>query len=1821
MRQDSAIFAQHNNQDSKDLRLAIKFSLDKDGLDYHIITSHKDMDLPAGVVADGDPLSLNELQTLVLSSPAAYDYLGGSVSFCNDGSKLLMVAAAFDGGADHNIGRVKIADVGEDGKTFTINHTLLGADTTIDDHFGLTAHMAGNGIYAIVGAPREASTVSDGGALYIFKWNGSTWVEHKRLEPTGLAANNQFSWKGEISEDGMTVLATAPFTAEGGTNRGAAWIFETTDDWSTYTETKLQPSDAGDNLYFGYGGHLSANGEYAFIGAREPDDSGSLYIFERGGAWSATETQKIAAYDGGANQGFAASASGYPTFFCGTCITSSYDGVHVLVGAKLATDEQGNAFGAVYYLVKSNEGPWIFAQKITPETGHGAGYWFGYKLDITRSGHRAIIGSQGEHTASLNDVGAFYLLSLGSDGKYQTLNRVQPQSPVEWEYSGFSVAMDAAGKLIASGSTDYTDTATSQGCVRIFESSTAVAFTGLLKSVSGTSQSVNPLDAVSSIGNLSYVAVDKDKVFTNLLSTRWRNGDSLRNRKAELIVGYRGMEWDDYSVFIKQIHKKIEYYNGSYKGSCNDIQREARKTILRMKSTHLAVTLVEDIVSSDFSFLASDNSINSLAESFSEYTSYHIGHKVKFIGSDSNDGVFTIQTVSANKVTFAESITDEDVTGAVTMRHVTLEITSSINPFPNVSHGPEYQNDSPNETVGYIRVKDEVIRWNPTDGFDIVDRGVFSTKIETHQVNPSDIEDRKPEVKEFSYFEGPTILLAYRLLTGYDPGGTVRVLPDDWTLGIDPSLINADSFLNIGEDIWDTNNNDNGLVFVFHNLEDEDGKSFIEKELLLPSGCFPRVAEDGRYEIKRFLSVLEDATPVYKLDDTNILDVSALVHDYDTIRNIFEVNWNYNFITGKTTRTKRLIDYTSIAVNEVANSLKITLRGLHGSRHTEETLYKIFNFLRDRYSFHSINLTVRTKFTANAVNIGDIVHVNTKVIQDFVGGAEIDRSMEIQSKTLLTDNPSVSYRLFGSSRPAGPLVRSSGGTNIPNSWFTSKGSPLNGDVVSGSGSGPTTTGTQITVTVSGNLLTITGSGQLDGVADINSATASADNDQGWFHWNGDIIVAAGVTLTLTQNVMISYTGIFTNLGTINLVGTGLAASASGQSGQVGRTETMGGLTSRTRHPFIMRIQSDVPTTVEGVWPDGLPSDLNIRYDGTDLVGLPSSLMGCSGATGGSAFDYNGSVAGGAGGSSGGGFYLAGRGYVTSPGASVNVSGAASSVGTISGVMESQFANAGRHTDFRLIGGSGAPGHNGAWVLIVDGPNSIETNALSSFIAQMGEMPIIGARLPNALSELDEVVHSSIFHSYYEGLSDTRNRRLSFYKKVIIDSVTTPQEDRNPQIVGAPTITSLVSDETAMLLQPTGELVPRIQINWTPDTTDLYVTHFEVEYKEVSETSYTPMPVVVGRLANRTHVYPVVVGEQYIIRIRSVNRDGYTSDWVYSDIEQVSGQTSPPPDVISFLVSRQADGTRQFTWTYTVSPPADLAGFEIRYVSGGSGTWASMSVFPGAELLSPGTRVFESNQLAAGTYTFAIKAIDTSGNESTNAEYIITTLGDPRLSNAFAIVNLYLDGWTGTKTNCFVNSVTGYLEAQGQSQWADETAWSSYTQWNDNPYLSITYQHGTIDLGAVVGFTPNVVVVHNGTSITIEEQHSDDDVTYSSWAAIGPLVTARYVRIRFTVTITSGVIVVQNADIILYGDPVTETINDLNTSTLTGSYRIGTGDIRLPIQETYNVIDFVNLTLQQVSANWAIVLIDRDTSVGPRVQIRDNNGNLADAIIDAQIHGL
>ncbi len=491
-----------------------------------------------------------------------------------------------------------------------------------------------------------------------------------------------------------------------------------------------------------------------------------------------------------------------------------------------------------------------------------------------------------------------------------------------------------------------------------------------------------------------------------------------------------------------------------------------------------------------------------------------------------------------------------------------------------------------------------------------------------------------------------------------------------------------------------------------------------------------------------------------------------------------------------------------------------------------------------------------------------------------------------------------------------------------------------------------------------------------------------------------------------------------------------------------------------------------------------------------------------------------------------------------------------------------------------------------------------------------------------VSKLFLVVGMQLLPDGVVGLSFVEHEPTVYDRDVPVEY--TPPADTflpNPEAILAPVSIVLTSGDSDLLAAGDGTIVSRIRVSWSAPTGYPYIVGYVVEFKKKTDISWFPGPQVLGTSKTEAFISPVDDGVAYEVQVRTVGPNNMRSLPV-SSIHQVIGKLAPPPDVDTFLVFRQPDGTRVFDWTL-LDPPPDLAGYRIKYKLTAGQVWEDLiPLHKGLLTAAP----FESNQLAAGTYTVGIVAVDTSGNESQNPLLISSTLGDPRIKGS--VYNSRVQSvdpiWAGTKTDCFVDYDNGVLLATDSKDWdsfaVDGTKWDDWATWARSPNTTFTYEHpaydSAIDLGAVVSVTPLVSVDGVGT-LTVEEQHSDDNTTFTPYAVIGPLISARYIRLKVTVSEPTLLAQLSGMEINLSADPVDEYINDKDTSTISSP----TGVFRLPISKSYATITQVTLAIQGTGGGWTWKLIDKDPALGPKIELYNGSGVLADAVIDAVVRGI
>ncbi|MHC4426613.1 MAG: FG-GAP repeat protein [Planctomycetota bacterium] len=217
-----------------------------------------------------------EQAKLVSSDGAAFDKFGWSVAI-TDGYAVVGAIGDDDGGDDSGSAYIfKYSDPNwvEDAK-------LTSLDGRSGDGFGFSVSISGD--YAIIGAAfDDCDGNSDSGSAYVFWRDGESWNQQAKLVPSDGYVADQFG--NSVSIDGDYAIAGAEFNDDNGGQSGSAYMFKR-DGTSWIQEAKLIPSDG--EFYDRFGTSVSISSAYAIVGAAYDDDSadtsGSVYMFRQAG--------------------------------------------------------------------------------------------------------------------------------------------------------------------------------------------------------------------------------------------------------------------------------------------------------------------------------------------------------------------------------------------------------------------------------------------------------------------------------------------------------------------------------------------------------------------------------------------------------------------------------------------------------------------------------------------------------------------------------------------------------------------------------------------------------------------------------------------------------------------------------------------------------------------------------------------------------------------------------------------------------------------------------------------------------------------------------------------------------------------------------------------------------------------------------------------------------------------------------------------------------------------------------------------------------------------------------------------------------------------------------------------------------------------------------------------------------------------------------------------------------------------------------------------------------------------------------------------------
>jgi hypothetical protein len=276
------------------------------------------------------------------------------------------------------------------GTTWTEQQKIQASDAAENDRFGVSVGIDGDTI--VVGAHYEDDTDSNAGSIYVFTRSGSTWTQQQKIQPSDIAAADEFGTAVAISGD--TVIAGSIWDDDTNSGSGSAYIF--TRSGTTWTQQqKLTASVSEAAARFGTA--VSIDGDTALVGTPFENisgvsDAGAVYVYTRSGTtW--TEQQRIPHPTPGANDHFGKSVD--------------VDVNNLIIGAENIDSPSSNSGKA--YIYKRGGSTWnLYSTLQGSNTDENDGFGAGVGIE----GESAVIGSRLGGTGSSSGSGFAHIFTL-----------------------------------------------------------------------------------------------------------------------------------------------------------------------------------------------------------------------------------------------------------------------------------------------------------------------------------------------------------------------------------------------------------------------------------------------------------------------------------------------------------------------------------------------------------------------------------------------------------------------------------------------------------------------------------------------------------------------------------------------------------------------------------------------------------------------------------------------------------------------------------------------------------------------------------------------------------------------------------------------------------------------------------------------------------------------------------------------------------------------------------------------------------------------------------------------------------------------------------------------------------------------------------------------------------------------------------------------------------------------------------------------------------------------------------------------------------------
>ena len=304
---------------------------------------------------------------------------------------------------------------------------LVPADGAPRDQFGGTQSVAVSGDTAVIGAFGDDDNGAGSGSAYVFRFDGTTWVEEAKLLASDGAPKDQFG--GAVGVFGDTIVVSASGDDHNGGASGSAYVFRF-DGTTWIEEAKLVASDG--DAFDQFAGPVAVSGDTIVVGASRDDDngaqSGSAYVFRFNGVtW--VEEAKLLASDGAASDSFGVSVA--------------VSGGTSVIGA-IGDDVNGHRSGSAY-VFRFDGTTWVEEAKLVPSDGFPLE---GFGTGVAVFGDVAVIAAPSD-----DGIGSAYVFRFDGTSWVEEA-KLLPSDGSFFDFFGFHAVAIFGGTIVIGSSLD-----------------------------------------------------------------------------------------------------------------------------------------------------------------------------------------------------------------------------------------------------------------------------------------------------------------------------------------------------------------------------------------------------------------------------------------------------------------------------------------------------------------------------------------------------------------------------------------------------------------------------------------------------------------------------------------------------------------------------------------------------------------------------------------------------------------------------------------------------------------------------------------------------------------------------------------------------------------------------------------------------------------------------------------------------------------------------------------------------------------------------------------------------------------------------------------------------------------------------------------------------------------------------------------------------------------------------------------------------------------------------------------------------------------------